>query len=70
MGTERQTTIVSKPKLKAGGTGVGQYERGRRTGTVTGGTATYTKKGDVFSATVRLAKPGAVSILKGTKVLL
>ena len=66
-----KTTIVSKPKLKAGGTGCASGSTKEvATGTVTGGTATYTKKGDVFSATVCLAKSGAVSILKGTKVLL
>ncbi|MGD0393269.1 MAG: hypothetical protein ABSC41_11565 [Acidimicrobiales bacterium] len=66
----KQTTIVSKPKLKVGGTGCAKGSTEEvATGSVTGGTSKYTKKGDVFSASVCLTGK-KVTIVKGSKVLL
>jgi hypothetical protein len=66
----KQTTIVGKPKLTLGGKACpkGSSEE-IATGSVTGGTSKYTKKGDVFSASVCLSGT-KVSILKNSKVLL
>jgi hypothetical protein len=65
-----QTTIVSKPKLTVGGKACAKGSTEEvATGSVTGGTSKYTKKGDVFSASVCLTGT-KVNILKGSKVLL
>ena len=65
-----KTTIVGKPTLNTKGKACpkGSTEE-VATGKVTGGTSTYTKKGDVFSASVCLTG-SKVNILKGSKVLL
>ena len=69
MGTEwkdhnRQQAKAHDRKGMSGGLDGGDRDR-----TVTGGTSTYTKKGDVFSAKVCI-KGSTVAILKGSKVLL
>lgn len=64
-----KTTIVSKPKLSKGTACPKGSTESIATGTVTGGTSSYTKKGDVFSAKVCITGT-KVSILKGSKVLL
>jgi len=68
----KKTTPLGKPTVKkvtpdkcaVGGT---EYSY---SGSVSGGTATYTKKGDVVTAKVCVTKLLAVSLLPGTKLAL
>ena len=61
-----KTTIVSKPKLTTGKACPAGSTEEIATGTVTGGTSAYTKKGDVFSAKVCF-KGSTVSYFEGFK---
>jgi hypothetical protein len=64
-----KTTIVGKPKLNLTGKACPKGDtEDTATGSVTGGTAANTKKGDTFSASVCITKTGAISILKNSKV--
>jgi len=68
--TSKKTTVIAKPTL----TGVspvtctvaGSLEE-KAVGKITGGTATYTKAGTYFRATVCVSPTGALSLAPGTK---
>ena len=67
--TSKKTTVIAKPKITnvtpnkcaAGSSEV------KAVGKVTGGTATYTKKGETFTAFVCVSSTGALSLAPGTK---
>jgi hypothetical protein len=67
--TSKKTTIIAKPTVKAVSPdkcAKGSTEE-KATGKVTGGTATYTKKGETFTASICISKAGALSLAPGTK---
>ncbi len=64
----KKTTIIAKPtatKVSPNKCPVGSTEY-KVTSKVTGGTATYTKKGDAVSGLICLSSTGNVSLLPGT----
>ena len=68
--TSKKTTVIAKPTLTSVTpvtcTVAGSAEE-TATGAITGGTATYTKKGTTFTATVCISPAGALSLAPGTK---
>ena len=68
--TSKKTTIIAKPTLTSVSpvtcTVAGSAEE-KAVGKITGGTATYTKAGETFRATVCVSPAGALSLAPGTK---
>lgn len=68
--TSKKTTVIAKPTLTSVTpvtcTVAGSSEE-KAVGAITGGTATYTKKGTTFRATVCISPAGALSLAPGTK---
>jgi hypothetical protein len=64
--TSKKTTIIAKPTLtkQTNKCGTG-YTEEKATGKITGGTATYTKKGETFTAYVCIGKE--LKLAPGTK---
>ena len=71
--SSNKTTIIAAPTLTpitpANCAVAGSTEE-KAVGAITGGTATYTKKGAKFTASVCLSPSGALSLAKGTKATL
>lgn len=68
----RQTTVIAKPTETSPGQGscpTGDTEYVAN-GKVTGGTSSYTKKGQTFSAEVCVAKNDAISLVPGSRLSL
>ena len=68
--TSGKTTIIAKPTLTTVATPnctVAGSSEEKAVGAITGGTATYTKKGTTFRASVCISPSGALSLAKGTK---
>ena len=68
--TSKKTTVIAKPTLTSVTpvtcTVAGSSEE-KAVGKITGGTATYTKAGETFRATVCISPAGALSLAPGTK---
>jgi hypothetical protein len=67
-----QTTVISASAPASSGQGGCKHGSTERdvTGSVTGGTSTYTKSGDYVSARLCVSGSGSVSLVKGTKALM
>ena len=67
--TSKKTTVIAKPTVTSvtpNKCASGSAEE-KAVGKITGGTATYTKKGETFTAFVCVASTGALSLAPGTK---
>jgi hypothetical protein len=68
--TSNKTTVIAKPTITSVSpvtcTVAGSAEE-KAVGKITGGTATYTKKGETFTATVCVSPAGAITLAPGTK---